>query len=259
MKLRIALLLTAVLRLSAQAPLPKLTCDRLLMVANGLATSCETRDYTFDSTDALTVANVNGNVSLYTWDGPQVTVRAQILAAADTDNQAAALGSQVQVAVSDQVKVTGPSSSARQTWSSNLEIYVPAATVLHLTTINGNIVVQATSADIDVRTVNGSITIINSSGNVSANTVNGGITLTAAAPWNGETILAKTVNGSIDLAMPADCSAHVDLSTTLGSISTTLSPANWTITGTHRGVSFDLGSGGPLVSASTVTGSISLR
>jgi DUF4097 and DUF4098 domain-containing protein YvlB len=94
---------------------------------------------------------------------------------------------------------------------------------------------------------------------VTASTVNGGVSISAAAPWNGQTISAKTVNGSVEIAVPADCSAAVRLSTVLGHISTTVSGVTWTVAGNRGAVSFDLGSGGPPITGATTNGNVTLR
>lgn len=51
----------------------------------------------------------------------------------------------------------------------------------------------------------------------------------------------------------------MELATTHGNISTTLPGVTWTVSSSRRGVAFDLGSGGPTLSASTVLGSITLK
>ena len=90
--------------------------------------------------------------------------------------------------------------------------------------------------------------------------VNGRILL-AADHWVGQTFDVRTVNGAIELDVPHDCSAHVELSTTLGTITTNVPVP---VLGLKHGffgrkLSFDIGDGGALIRASAVTGSIKLK
>ena len=248
------------LRLPAQEPPSHLDCNHVMMVVAGLVSTCEIRESTLDSIGALAVATSNGGVSVYTWDSPQVLVRSLILAAAPSASQAQTVASEVQVALSPgSVGVSGPRSNFSQSWSATLEIYVPAGTDLRVNTTNGGVSIQDVTGAITVVTVNGAATIRNASGNVTVSAVNGAVSVSAAAPWNGETISAKTVNGSVSLALPLDCAAHVELSTTNGHLSSTFPGVSWTVSGRHDSVSFDLGAGGPLVSAATVNGSVTLQ
>ena len=247
--------------LYAQAPAPKLSCDRVALVIPGLTTACDLRELTVDSAPSLAITNAaNGGVSVYTWDGPQTLVRALVLTAAATEWQAQALAWQVQLTASfGELHVTGPSININQNWSASLEIYVPAVTVLRVSTLNGGVTIEGVSGDINASTVNGGVTVAGATGNVTASAVNGGIDISVPAPWNNQTIAAKGVNGGIEIGLPSDTSAHVQLATTNGQISTTLPAANWTVSGRKGTVSFDLGSGISLVSATTVNGGIKLR
>jgi DUF4097 and DUF4098 domain-containing protein YvlB len=249
------------LRLPAQAPSPKLDCNRVLMVMAGMASTCEIRESTLDAAGSLLVSNpLSGGVSVYTWDSDQVLVRARILAAARGNFQALTVASQVLVAVSStEVRVSGPSTNLNQTWSADLEIYVPAATTLRVTATNGGVSVYGVAGSTVVSSVNGAVSVKNAGGNVTVSNVNGGVFVSAAAPWNGQTISAKTVNGGVEIAVPADCSAHVELSTVNGTISTTFPGVSWTVASHGGAVSFDLGSGGSLISGATVNGTVTLR
>ena len=256
----VLLLSAAALRLPAQEPPSHLDCNHVMMVVAGLTSTCEIRESTLDAIGSLGVTTSNGGVSVYTWDSPQVLVRSLILAAAPSESQALAVASGVQVVLSPgTVGVSGPHSSFRQSWSATLEIYVPAATELRVTTTNGGVTIQDVAGAITVGTLNGAIAIRNAPGNVTVSAVNGAVSVSAAAPWNGQTISAKTVNGSVTLALPPDCSAHVDLSTVNGHLSSTFPGVVWTISGRRDSVSFNLGAGGPAVSAATVNGSVTLQ
>ena len=245
---------------AAQTPSPKLDCDHVLMVANGLTSTCEMRESTLDAIGTLLVANsASGGISVDTWDGGQTLVRTRILAAAGSESQAAAIASQVRIAVSPgEVRASGPASRFNERWSATFEIYVPADTALRISTIDGGISVRAVTGPIVASTVNGGIAVTGAMGNVTATAVNGGVSISAAAPWREQTISANTVNGAVDLAVPEDCSAHVGLSTVNGNISTTIPGVTWAVSGRRGSVSFVLGGGESRISAATVNGSIEM-
>jgi hypothetical protein len=251
--------------LRGQSPVSKLNCSQPGMFVDDLVTFCQLREVTLPSAGSFTVDTVNGGVSVETWDGPGILVRAKVQTAAAGGYLAEALASQVVVDTSTgNVVATGPSTNARQTWSVRLEIYVPAATGVAITTVNGSIAVSDVQGLLQFHTVNGSVSLVGVGGNVEGKVVNGSIFIGVGGDhWAGQTLDVKTVNGSIEIEVPADCSAHVTASVVMGVINTNFPvqiPAGWGLFG--RSISFDVGSGafpGSAIRMAATMGTIQLR
>ena len=242
-----------------QAPSPILNCKQTRLYVNGLVPYCEIRQMAVPLNESLTVETVNGNILVQPWDGQDALVRAQVQTAAANESLADGLAALVTVQTSTgNVTGKGPSTSGRETWSLSFEIYLPARAALSVTTVNGNLTITGMTGAIQFKTVNGSTKVTGASGNLQGRGVNGNITVSAADPWQGQTIDVQTVNGNIELNVPADCSAHVELSTVMGNIATSVpAPLSGSVA-FGRKLSFDLGNGGPLVRAATTLGNLQL-
>ena len=161
------------------------------------------------------------------------------------------------------VTVKGPSTNSSETWSVKLEIRVPPATGLTISTVNGSISVRDVQGPVLANAVNGTLSLTGVDGNVKGTAVNGSIFIAVGGDsWAGQTLVANTVNGSIDVDVPADCAAHVTASVAMGKISTDFPVAIPPSSGFGQSVSFDLGDAGSSDSAihlATSLGSIQLR
>jgi len=239
-----------------QAPVFQLNCDQTRFFVSGLVPYCEIRDMAIPYGGSLGVKTVNGNISVLPWDGQDVLVHAQVMTAAENESLAAGLAALVTVDTSSgNVLGGGPSTNEQRQWSLSLEIYVPAQAAPSLTTVNGNISVSDIQGAIQFSATNGNVSVVGAGGDVEGHGVNGNITVAAGGDhWQGQTLDVRTVNGNVDLSVPGDCSAHVELSTVLGRIST-----NFQVTlGKSGPVTFDLGSGGGLVRGATTLGNVRL-
>jgi len=248
-----------------QAPVSKLNCNQPGLVVDDLVTFCQLREVTLPSADSFAVDTVNGGISVETWDGPGILVRTKVQTAAGNDFLAEVLAGQVVVDTSSgNVVVSGPSTNSHQSWSAKLEIFVPPATAVTATSVNGSIAVSDVQGAIQFHTVNGSVSLARVGGDVEGRGVNGSIFIGVGGDhWAGQTLDAKTVNGAIEIDVPADCAAHVTASVALGVIKTNFPvqiPAGWGWFG--RSLSFDVGSGnasGSAIRMATTMGSIQLR
>ncbi|MCC7003646.1 MAG: DUF4097 family beta strand repeat protein [Gemmatimonadaceae bacterium] len=136
-------------------------------------------------------------------------------------------------------------------------VRIPANARVVAGTVNGEMVVDGTSGDVDASTVNGDVEARSTQGRVEATTVNGSITVRTSMK-NSEDLKYSTVNGSITIEMEEGANADVDLSTVNGRVS---SDFPLTIDGriNPRKIRAKMGSGGARLRASTVNGSIRLR
>ena len=247
----------------ALAPASKLNCTQSGLVVNGLVSYCQLREVTLPPADSFTVTTVNGSVSVQTWDGPGILVRTKVQTAARNEYLAESLAGLVVVdTTSGIVAVTGPSTNSHQTWSARLEIFVPPATAVNVTTINGSIAVSDVQGPVGINSVNGSVSLLRLGGNVEVRGVNGSIFLGVGGEhWAGQSVDVKTVNGAIEIDVPADCSARVTASVVLGLINTNFPvqiPTGWGMFG--KTLTFDVGSGGPAtIRVATTLGTIQIR
>jgi hypothetical protein len=135
---------------------------------------------------------------------------------------------------------------------------VPAGVHLVAHTVNGAIEVDHLSGDVEANTVNGSIDL-STSGGADAHTVNGSIHASVGRDhWNGGAF--ETVNGAVVVTLPEGADAEVRASTVNGHVSSDFAlsiAASSRIDPRHLHAT--IGSGGPMLSLSTVNGEIALR
>jgi DUF4097 and DUF4098 domain-containing protein YvlB len=93
-----------------------------------------------------------------------------------------------------------------------LTVQVPVNTSLHITCVNGGvIVIDNVAGEIQAENVNGAIKLTRISGSVVAETTNGGITVAFAKLNPAKPMSFVTLNGDVDVTLPADAKANVRL------------------------------------------------
>jgi hypothetical protein len=128
-------------------------------------------------------------------------------------------------------------------------------------TTNGAVRGRLKAGSVDSESTNGAIELTlmqPSSGQpIRASTTNGGIVL-ALAEFHDNPISAETRNGGVTLRLPSDINAKINAKTSVSSISNNLTLSSTDENSKHR-LSGQLGKGGPLISATTTTGSVHLE
>ncbi len=142
-------------------------------------------------------------------------------------------------------------------------------------TVNGAVVLRDTEGETSVHTTNGSIKTegvlhivaanstngaVNIQGAISvgeASTTNGSISASFSSPSSAAEF--NTVNGSITLAIPAGTNANLEFRTVNGSIKIPDGVRLGRGEISRKRLSGQLGSGGPVISAHTVNGSVTLN
>ena len=124
-----------------------------------------------------------------------------------------------------------------------------------LSTTSGSITTDS-SGDLDISSVSGSLSFNSSGDEIEASTTSGRINGALEKVHSSGKIDISSVSGSVALEVPSGLNAEVDLHSVSGSVSSEL-PVSVTETkrNTIRGV---IGSGGPDVEISTVSGSIKI-
>lgn len=111
--------------------------------------------------------------------------------------------------------------------------------------------------DVTVASVNGDVDVVDTEANLTVNLVNGVVTAAASLQPNG-VVAINLVNGTIDLAVPAATSAALSCSVTNGTIATTgLVLGN--VTSTPKTLQGTLGAGDGTITLVAVNGTIDVR
>jgi hypothetical protein len=108
-----------------------------------------------------------------------------------------------------------------QSWkaATDLVIQVPRTTSLEVrSTMDGAVVVEGVSGEIDINNINGPVTLTNVSGNTLVHTVNGNIEVTLARVAADKPLSFSTMNGDIDVTLPADVKANLKMKSEQGEI-----------------------------------------
>jgi hypothetical protein len=228
---------------------------------------CEVRETRMPARGTLSVdAGPNGAVTVRSYEGSEVVVRARVEGVAASDQAARELVRGVRVnAEGTRVASTGPRAARDSWWSVSYEIMVPSRTSLDAQTSNGPISVDGLSGTLRLRATNGPLTLARVSGDVNARTTNGPVTVTLAGPrWTGGRLDVETTNGPMNVRIPRGFAAHVEASTTHGPlrVPAALRPARgdddrrgWD---SPRPINADLNGGGPTIRAVTTNGPLTI-
>ncbi len=105
--------------------------------------------------------------------------------------------------------------------ATDLVIQVPVATSLEIrSSMDGAVVVEGVSGEIDINNINGPVTLRNVSGNTLVHTVNGAIEAVLARVAADKPLSFSSMNGDIDVTLPADVKASLKMKTDQGEVYT---------------------------------------
>jgi Toastrack DUF4097 len=219
----------------------------------------------------VSVQNVNGNITVESWDKNEVNIYAKIQASSQADLDRIV----IQVNQTDNhiaIITKYGDENYDNFWSfiksltknlghfgrSNVDFYIkaPAKTNFKkLESVNGNVVAKKIYGVVFAETVNGSIELTDIYSMVNAETVNGSITVSLSSL--GDSVDCQTVNGAIKLYLPETINAQLSAETVNGAIK---SDFPVTISGkiAHKSVDGTIGKGGTTITLETVNGSISV-
>jgi DUF4097 and DUF4098 domain-containing protein YvlB len=218
---------------------------------------CELREYSLRPTSELVVnGGDNGGVSFIGWDRDEVKVIAMIQAQADDEADARSLARDVKVgAAGGSVRAEGPRSWGRNSWSVSYNVYVPRRSNLRAITKNGGVSAESVEGTMEFRATNGGIRLDGVGGDIRAETTNGGVNARlAGTTWSGRGLDLRTTNGGVDVTVPRGYNARLETGTVNGGMN-----VNFPITVSGRigrHVETQLGSGGPLIRATTTNGGV---
>lgn len=190
--------------------------------------------YEVESGTKLEVDNINGAITVTSWDNDQVEVYA-LMKTQYGQSELDKVSIEVSTGTKIVVKTKHPTLGTARV-SVEYEIKVPAeVTVERLETTNGVIVLKGTTGDTTLHSSNGGITVKDVDGSVKASTSNGFIEIedttgvrevTTSNGWVKVEIPAlsndldiATTNGAVTAYVAADLDADVVMSTTNGKVS----------------------------------------
>jgi hypothetical protein len=222
---------------------------------------CETRDLTLSapSTGALLVdAQRNGGITVRSWSGTDVRVRARVQSWADDDATAKANVDNIKISTVND-KLLANSAANENSWSVSYELLVPEKVALDLRTHNGGISLDGVRGAVKFEAENGGVNIVGDGGDVRGRTKNGGISITLnGKKWEGKGLDVSTTNGGISWKIPADYTAKIYSSTTRGRISNDFTSIK-DKPRLDNEVALAMGKGGAPIKAVTTNGGISIR
>jgi tRNA A-37 threonylcarbamoyl transferase component Bud32/TM2 domain-containing membrane protein YozV len=221
----------------------------------------------------LSLDNVNGRIEIAGWDRHEVAIKALKHGKTRESVEAAKIiinsrPDEILIHTEQPSSVTGfPWSwpwfknSKRNDGIVDYAIQVPQnARLKNISSINGHIVIEDVSGDIEASTVNGETQISGAAGNLKLSTVNGRIEAQLASLGNGQSVSLDAVNGQLEAILPSNADANVSASTLNGGISSEFASLvvkkEFPVGSNLKG---KLGNGGARVKASTVNGGIRFR
>ncbi|TGE29244.1 DUF4097 family beta strand repeat-containing protein [Hymenobacter metallicola] len=254
------LCITAVVAHAQTAPVFTSSCEYGQYTHNDRQRHCETRDLVLAApkSGALTIdGQRNGGISVKSWAGKDVRVRARVQTWGNDEAAAKAQAAGIQISTANNMlQATAP--DGENDWAVSYEVFVPEKMALALKTHNGGISLQDVRGPVTFEAQNGGVNISGSGGDVRGRTQNGGLHITLAGKkWEGKGLDVATQNGGISWKLPADYSAQFISSTQHGSVDTDFGTSVKGKIG--REIAVNLGQGGAPVKAVTTNGGISVR
>jgi outer membrane protein insertion porin family len=237
-----------------------------------------------DGVSKVTVDTTIGDVRLFSWEKPEVLVKASKKVTADDDEKAQEFSDKIEIKIERvedriQIKTSQPLFSGSiisgkvKAWV-EYDIFVPEAMnldvktrdgAIHATEIRGKLKINTLSGSIELKNVVGSVSAETATGDIYGevlfdaeskfSTVNGSIDIRVGDTFSVP-ISARTISGSIDIAVPEGFSADVDASAISGGVS-----CDFLEDGTVDGNSLKgkLFGGGPLMELRAISGNISVN
>ena len=254
----------------------KLFTIALLLAATAAhaTTINEKIDRTFNvaAGSSLSLGNVNGRVTVKSWDQPRVRIIADKRAEASDDDAARNAMKQLKVeivqsgnAISVETKhprkngwnffdfITGQDVELEVVY----EVWVPRTFNVAVDNVNGAVSGVELNGKLDFETVNGKVDLTRCGGSLEASTVNGAIRAELVQIAKTASVRMSTVNGRITVFVPQNIAADLDADTTNGSIDSDL-PV--TITSKSRNsLRGTINGGGVDLDLSTTNGGIDIK
>ncbi len=210
----------------------------------------------FDLGGHFRVENVNGDITIDTWNEASVRIQAEKVA----DSMEALR--KIEIIVEGEgdrveVKTRLPRSlfggGSRQV---DYHITLPAEAIVDAATVNGHVDIQGIHGQVEASTVNGGVEVYDVAGTVDISTTNGSIKARYVEAGDGHHRFSTT-NGSVTLYLPAEAGGELEVETVNGSISSDFPATVERMSKRHLKGTF--GGGGGFFEINTVNGSVKIR
>ena len=214
----------------------------------------------------VSIENVNGRITVTSWDQPRVRIHA--VRKAETREAMDKLGVDVRQG-GDGVSIVTHSPRNNNSGfidmlfgndgntSVDYDVTVPRTTDLKIENTNGGITVSDITGNTDLGTTNGRIEAFRCAGTMSISTTNGSIKAELLQVSGSKSMKFETTNGSISLTVPPSFAANIDAETTNGSIRTDLPVTTKSFS--RRELRGTLNGGGASLELNTTNGSIEVH
>ncbi len=180
--------------------------------------------YPLNANGRVSVGNVNGSITIETWDNNQVKL--EVTKIADTKERL----SEVEVKIDSRpelfnVETDYSSQRDGNSWRNGgksevqYRLTVPKNAVLNeIETVNGSINITNAQNMTKASAVNGTVRATNLRGNANLSTVNGTVEADFSELQSGSKISLNTVNGTVNLMIPSDSNATLRADSVNGNI-----------------------------------------
>lgn len=221
-----------------------------------------TRTSAFSPTGTLVVDNINGSVTVRTWDKNEILIEG--VKSAKTQAELERIDLTMDVTESRaHLKVKLPKRD--RSWfgggtiraAVRFTITVPSTAVLQsVETVNASVAIEGVRGPVHAETVNGSIDASDLGGDAHLETVNGAIHADFVRLARGQQLSFETVNGQIGVRLPENAGFSLESSVVNGHVD-----CDYPLQLKHhsrRSLNGTVGDGGASVEAETVNGSIAI-
>ena len=228
-------------------------------------------------------ASSNGSIHVRTWDKGEISVKLCKVVVSKTADEAKSVLSKLALSVAaGEINVKGPANwdeEKHSAWSTVILVHAPRGAQLDLSAQNGGISLDQVDAKVhahaqnggislkqakgtlDLEAENGGISIKDSGGNVTVDVENGGVHLELGEQWLGGTLVARLRNGGLVVEIPEKFQSALEISGSSNSpvVCKTDICSQGNRTWDENGRVFKIGTGAPVVKASTINGGIVIR
>ncbi len=230
-------------------------------MASGRASDTWDRTYTVSPGGRVELLNGNGAIEVTQATDGKLSVHAERIAKASSDEAAKQLLAKIEIVESVKPDAVRLETRAPKVMRGGAEvkysIKMPAGLAVFMTNTNGTITLTGLANAVDAKTTNGGIHGENLSGTVSATTTNGGVNLTLTKLGDGG-ITAETTNGGMSIEIPSDSKADVTAHVVNGGIGVENLKLETVGDQSRRRVEGRINGGGAHIELSTTNGGIRL-